>query len=175
MCQAYADAGFAVAGFVGHNHHVDSPTATVATVSGIEHGPGDGRSAPHVVEFPSLDFRFLAHPGLTWPTDTRARAVAFMADNGIEAVEKYNAGRQQYAGHIDAIELANDDAHNPLQIGQSYMVVDVPTASPDAVVAAIRRGNVELVNRGFSWAGKLVQGAALWANRAVGRTEAEPY
>lgn len=110
---------------------------------GIEHTI-DAERYLHVVEveFPGGPFRFLAHPKRPFPTNTRTNAKRVIKKYDLDGVEKFNAGVKQYEGEIrDAVELANDDAHNDWQTGTSYMVVE----SGD-VEDAIRRGQFKTVN-----------------------------
>lgn len=150
------------------DHDVRTPTRRLR---GVERTI-DAASTLHVVEVEG--FRFLAHPALTFPRDTRARAAAYVRDHNLDGVEKYSRGFQQYTGTIDipgVVELANDDAHNEWQACASYMLVDVsPGASQRRVLDEIRAGNVRLENPALDAVeycrGRLAQGVHL-ARHAV--------
>jgi hypothetical protein len=66
---------------------------------------------------------------------------------GLDAVEKYNDGFAQYEGSLGMPELANDDAHNPIQIGTSYMMVDVESPTKRNIMREVKNGRAELVNK----------------------------
>lgn len=130
MLDEYANRGYALAGMVGHDARPSGPPRWGPTdvIYGIEHEIRGPPNRIHVVEFPDHNFRFLAHPGSSWPEDTKRKAREFMRENSIHAVEKYNAGEEEYEGHIaGVIELANDDAHSPGAVGTSFMSVSKPS------------------------------------------------
>lgn len=131
----YADAGFVTA-VTDHDTWTDTDR-----IRGVEHTIAEPGKL-HIVELED-GFRFLAHPRLPFPTDTRERAAAYVRDHGLDGVEKYSRGIKQYSGSIGGVvELANDDAHNPFQVGLSHMLVDAPR-DHGAVLAAIKRGDFE--------------------------------
>lgn len=177
MARRYRDQGFGAVGFVGHDSAPVETGDAVAAAVGVEHELRPLPRRLHVVEFPEHDFAFLAHPATAWPTDTRAKAAAFAHEHGLDGVEKYSRGRMQYAGSIPGlVELANDDAHNPHQVGESHMVVRVQ--DPDGptrrvlgqVFDALRRDEFETVNRRRSQpryvVGRVRQAVALSGHRA---------
>ena len=155
MAARYRQAGFGTVGFVGHDATPETPNrAALPVVVGIEHELRTEPRRLHVVEYPQFGFRFLAHPNLTWPENTRENAADYVASHDVDAVERWNRGIQQYEGHISGVaELANDDAHNPHQIGDSHMVFptgvlrDSQGLSLHRVFDALRRGEFWAVNR----------------------------
>lgn len=175
MARAYQNAGADLVGFVAHQAHVDAAreahNATrggVMAVDGIEHGPGSGKTHPHVVEFPEHDFAYLAHPRKTWPERTKAHAAAFVREHGLDGVERFNAGRQQYRGAFPepVVELAGDDAHSPRGVRRSTMTVHATERTPAAVFDALRHGNFEINNHGPRFGARASKALALsvaWA------------
>lgn len=160
MRRAYARRGFDVVGFVGHGELVATGAGDLAAIDGIEHGRGTGQTEPHVVEFPAHDFRFLAHPARTWPTNTAERALEYVREYDLDGVERWSAGVENYELSLPVLELASDDAHNPWMVGTSYMEVDAP-AEPRAALDAVRAGRFEPVNRGPSTPGRLFKAVVI--------------
>lgn len=155
------------------DHDVWSPVAHKDwRLPGVEHTIEAGPKL-HVVQV-GHDFRFLAHPSIPFPEDTRRQAEEFVRLNGLDGVEKYSRGIKQYEGSIDGVvELANDDAHNRFQMGLSYMEVEARSPRAPDVLQAIRRG--DFVNRvEFDplkyGVGRAIQAASL----ALDRQWAEP-
>lgn len=162
MAQFYRERGI-VSAVTDHDVFTESDRLV-----GIERTIEKGRKL-HVVEFPEHGFSFLPHPRRPFPTNTKQRATAYIEAHGLDAVEKFSQGKQQYEGHIDGvIELANDDAHNHWQIGLSYMSVDARADDPGSILAAIRRGQHRLHNEfdpGRYAMGKTAQGVSMVAER----------
>lgn len=125
------------------DHDEWSTPTSEGRLPGIEHTVDADRYLHIVeVELPDGPFRFLAHPKRPFPTDTKQQAREVINRYDLDGVEKYNAGVEQYTGRIEeAIELANDDAHNDWQTGTSYMKMDCGT-----VESAIRSGDFKMVN-----------------------------
>lgn len=165
MAAAYRRRGYVTA--VTDHDSWSSPAAD-DRIAGIEHTIDEDRFV-HVVELGD-GFSFLPHPQRTFPEDTRERAAAFAYEHGLDGVEKFNRGRQNYEGHIDGVvELANDDAHNTDQIGLSHMTVDVEAPTGAAVMHEIRNGQFEVHNEPSNFrtiAGGLRQGLAMGTGKA---------
>lgn len=149
MLDAYRDVlgPAAAVGFVGHDSLVRTHDENSVTFDGVEHEVSTSPRRLHVVELPDHDFSYLAHPSETFPDDTRERAMETVRRLGLDGVEKYNAGEKQYEGRLPTLELAGDDAHNPLGAGVSYMKVRVRRPTEGNIMDAIRRGDYTLVNR----------------------------
>jgi hypothetical protein len=147
MGDAYRRRGFGLIGLVGHEARPVVTESPIPTITGRERPVEYDGSSVHVVEYPDEQLSFLAHPRHYWSGNVRAKARAAVHDLELDGVEKFNRGRIQYEGRIeDAVELANDDAHNTRQVGGSYMMVDTPTLAPMDVVRSIQEGRVELRN-----------------------------
>lgn len=136
-------------GVVGHDHHVSAKSMTlpdgVIVLDGIEH---EVQTNPrvHISEYPSQDLSILAHPRLSWPSNTLADTRRAVGRYGVDAVEKYNAGRKQFDGDVGVPMVAGDDAHSPVGVGRSWMRVDADEFSKNAVVDAILKEDFEIVN-----------------------------
>lgn len=145
-------------GLVGHDAEPTEEAEAVLSITGVEN---EIRTTPrrlHVIRFTDPEFSILAHPALTWPTDTRRQAAAFIDSHDIDAVEKFNGGRQQYSGHIPGVrEVAGSDAHSPLVLGSSHLVVQTDTVSADAVIDAIRQGDYTIVADRPPWHRRLFE------------------
>lgn len=169
MAFAYSTQNYEAVGLVAHEARPPEPEPRFTTVAtGIEHGAGDGTVEPHVVEFPDHDFRFLAHPALTWPDSTKLHVREWLRSHDVDGVEKYSAGRVQFQGDLDVddvVLLANDDAHNPRQIGASYMTIDGLPLTFGEALEAIRAGDHELHNESPSTIGQLEKSACVAAHR----------
>lgn len=170
LAAAYAERDIDVVGIVGHGSvpDIDTEGLPVEVLTGIEHELRKHPTRIHVVEFPEYDFRFLAHPRLTAPDGDLAETRALIDRLDVDAVEMFNRGSRHLSDReaVDVPVLANDDAHNTAQVATSYMAARVPRGTPQAVVDAARRGEVQLHNPGrgrFQHArGKLLQGLSLW-------------
>lgn len=139
---------FVLLGFVGHDFRPQVDVEGVLSVAGVEHEIRQEPTRLHVLRFPDHDLQILAHPQLTWPTETEAHARQWMreTDLRIDAVEAATSGRPQYEASVsDVVEVAGSDAHSPLVIGSAFMVVMVQEVSADAVMKAIKRGHVHTV------------------------------
>lgn len=142
---------FAMVGFVGHDRRPQLGQDGVLIETGIEHERRPPPNRLHVIEFPDQDFRILAHPKVTWPTNTREHVHDYLAENpSIEAVEKWRGGRKQYRGHVPAIELGSSDAHNALLVGASQVVVSTSDVSQAGIFEAIRADQFQVRNRAVS-------------------------
>lgn len=170
---ATADPPAALVGLVGHDARptvTPNPDGSTSVITGIEHETrADNGNRLHVVEYPDHDFRFLAHPRLTWPDSPREKARQFARENDIDAVERLNRGKWQYSGSLGVPEIGNDDAHNTHQVGSSYTVVEADAGDPQTLLDAIRNGETMLANRGArldeQLAGRLHQGINLARER----------
>lgn len=134
-------------GFVGHDEEVHVRTPGVITFSGSEFSKTSGPNGIHVIQFDEPGIRILAHPGRTWPNDTKREAKAAIEKYNIDAVEKYTGGRKQYEGHLPVVELNGDDAHSPIGAGRSSLRVDAPRLSKHAIAESLSRGDFDMVNR----------------------------
>lgn len=147
MIDQYADAGFGAVAITDHDQRTSVPDDDrLITLEGIEHTV-DAERHTHIVEIPDHDFRILAHPAFSHPEDPKAAIRELAREYDLDAVEKWNCGARQYRGDLDAplIEVAGDDAHNPLQVGHTYMEVPDSVSSAGGVISAIRSGRHELV------------------------------
>lgn len=133
-------------GFVGHDHAVRVNHPDVVTLDGVEHEIRKRPTRLHVVEFLDHDFKYLAHPKTTFPDDTADGAMRAVERYDLDAVEKYNAGSKQYDGSLGVPEIAGDDSHSPLGVGESMLAVDVDRLTEDAVVDELKAGRVHMMN-----------------------------
>lgn len=153
LARVYRAAGFGAVAITDHDVVTEPPAVDgIHVLRGIEHTV-DARDHLHVVELVDHGFSFLAHPAFSFGDDRIPDAVEWAQERGLEGIERFNGGTRQMADTVQTplLELANDDAHNPVQVGHSFMVV------PDGldergVVDAIRSGQFHLVrrNRPFS-------------------------
>lgn len=170
MAQEYADRGFDVVGFVGHDERPSVPgDLPVETLTGIEREVRKRPTRVHVLDFPDHDLSVLAHPRLSHPQDTVTEMEATAETLGVDAVERFNRGVEQYGGYSPSLpETASDDAHNTSQVATSYMETDAPPTA-EGVVQAVKDGNVQLVNEPagrLRYArGRLLQGVGMASRR----------
>lgn len=157
MVDEYARRGFDIVGIVGHDARPpEVQDAPITVLRGVEHEL-DKSSKLHVITYPN--FSFLAHPRLTFPTDTKSHARRIIDQYDLDGVEKINRGTVQYSGHIaGVVELAGDDAHNPPQVGSSFFHADAwpPTTT------RLRNPGVMTHER---WAGRALQATSLAGER----------
>lgn len=139
MARAYREAGFDAVGFVGHGEMTTVDAPGLVTINGVEHGVGPG---VHLVSYPQHDFHIAAHP--KYGVFPRRALRSFVETFQPDAVEKFNGGIGQYTGSLDTLEVAGDDAHNPTQVGTSYMEVETPRMTPAAIMENIKSGNYTL-------------------------------
>lgn len=152
--------GYGLVCMLGHDVKVSVRDSPVPTVSGIEHTVDDNIDL-HVVSIPELDFKFLAHPRKTFGPQSKQNAMSVVKALELDGVEKFSNGIQQYEGHLPTIELANDDAHNALQIGSSFMTVEVNNPSKKEIMQKIKQGEIKLHNNSRSILGSIAKGAAV--------------
>jgi hypothetical protein len=133
-------------GFVGHDHLVRTENRSIPTIDGVEHEKQTSPRRLHIVELVDHDIRYLAHPSETYPENTYERTREAIDEYNLDAVEKYNAGKQQYEGSLSVPELAGDDAHSPVGAGRSYMRVYAAGETEGEIVEAIMGGEFEVVN-----------------------------
>lgn len=143
MASVYNSMGYSAVGFVGHDEMANVKSENLIIFNGIEETVSTDPEI-HVVRFPEMGFSFLAHPGRT--DMDKEEMEQFIRDNNLDGVEKFSNGVEQFEGDVPAIELANDDAHNILQIGTSFMEVEVNDINRGQIVQALKRGDVELKN-----------------------------
>lgn len=146
MVKTYKRLGYDAIGFVGHDKSSEFESDDIIVFRGIERTISESPEI-HIVDFPEMDFQFLAHPSRIMASDTKKTAQRIIDDRNLDGVEKFNNGVQQYRGSLDAIELSNDDAHNLFQIGTSWMELDVEDITRGQIVQALKRGDVTLKNR----------------------------
>lgn len=147
IVREYRKMGFGAVVLTDHDAATDAPdVGGILSLTGVEHTV-DAESHMHVVEIPPLDFRFLAHPGLPLPENTRDRAAAYARENGLDGVEKFNGATKHYDGSIpDLHEIASDDAHNAFQVGHSYITVPEQPTSAAVLREQLHSGRYELVH-----------------------------
>jgi predicted metal-dependent phosphoesterase TrpH len=63
---------------------------------------------------------------------------------------RFNRRALEYAASADLPVVGNSDTHFLWQLGRTYTLIDAPP-EPDAVIAAIRHGRVQLVTRPLTW------------------------
>lgn len=144
----FADNGFGALAITDHDAITEPPRQSLIQPRGIEHTL-HGKKHLHVVELSDHDFKFLAHPRLTFPVNTRENIHRMLDELDLDGVEKYNSGVQQYHGDLDrrgVVELANDDCHNRLQIGHSYMTVPDSVDTEEELIGALKAGKHILEN-----------------------------
>jgi len=97
MAQAYADGGFDVVGFVGHDAIPDPPETDlpVTILRGTEIERRKDPTRVHVLEFPDEGLRILAHPGKTLPGASQNRILALAQRLNVDAIEAFNRGGPQ--------------------------------------------------------------------------------
>lgn len=145
MVEKYKELGFDAVGFVGHDEESTFESDELLILRGIEHTISRSPEV-HVVEFPQQNFSFLAHPQRMLSSDTKGDAMEIIIDMAIDGVEKFNNGFTQFGGSLPVPMLANDDAHNTLQAGSSFMEVNVDKLTRKEIIRAVGRGDVEFVN-----------------------------
>lgn len=173
MAAEYADRGFDVVGFVGHDARpdIDTDAMPVTAVAGIEREVETDPRRVHILDYPEYDFTALAHPRLSYPASTQTKTRMAVEAYGVDAVERFNRGRDELGEPVtvDSPLMAGDDAHSTHQVGGSYMVVEARSDDPSDVFEAIKRGRVELHNPGLRrrdyYAGRMHQGLALVGHR----------
>jgi len=140
MVRTYRSLGYDVVGFVGHDKIASAHHDEMIVLNGIERTISVVPEI-HIVEYPSHGIKFLAHPRRINPADTKRRAMEIIDQYDLDAVEEFNGSHRQYVGTIAATEIANSDAHNPMQAGSTYTMID---ADPDieSVIEAINDGRV---------------------------------
>jgi len=171
LAQMYADRGFDLVGFVGHDRRPDVAEETahipIEVVTGIEHEVQTDPRRIHVVDFPTFDFSYLAHPSLSHPTETLEQALMTAESYDVDAIEVFNRGSRELPPTVLSgwPQVANSDAHNTFQLGASHMTADLHRLTPQSVFDAIRRREVELHNPGLPardyYTGRLHQGLNL--------------
>lgn len=134
-------------GFVGHDEEVHVAAPGVITIPGAEYSKTPGPNGVHIVKLPNAGLRILAHPGRTWPEDTKANAMRAVDKYRLDGVEKYTAGKKQYSGNLPTLEVSGDDCHSPPGAGFSYLRVNADGLTEDAVCDALSRGDFDMVNR----------------------------
>lgn len=171
MLDAYREQDFDAVGFVGHDALVDVEGAAddLILYSGIEHTV-DRAEGTYVVEFPEYDFRYLARPSYRDKHVTPQEVLETAREHDVDAVEKYTNAWRQYDGNLPLVEVASDGAHNPQQVGSSYMLVDVDVCDRDAIMQAVMEGNFEIVNGRRSVLGNLGKGIAVAAHQLANHT-----
>lgn len=150
---------FAMLGIVGHDQAPTEVPEDILSLVGVEYEIHTKPRRLHVIRFEEPSFTILAHPALTWPTNTREQAAEFIDANDIDAVEKWNSGHGglQYQGNIEGVvELAGSDAHSGLMVGASYMLVDTETVSAPAVIQAIKNEEFHVVTTPVPWHRRLL-------------------
>jgi len=133
-------------GFVGHNEVSEFDTDRFIVFNGIEREVSEDPEI-HIVEYPEIGFSFLAHPKRIDFENTKEIASGIVQNGNLDGVEKFSSGRKQYKGSINSLELANDDAHNILQVGTSHMEIEVNEITKGQVVQALSRRAAGLKNR----------------------------
>jgi len=175
MAREYADNGFDLVGFVGHDQRPEQPERDmgVAVMTGVEHELRTSPRRLHIIEFPDQELRILAHPSLTHPENTEEKAVVDADEYGVDAIEAFNKGYRELPDSVvmDSYpRVAGDDAHNTHQIGSSYMESSVE-ATPEKVAEAVKDGRVTLQSPGLPAtsraAGRLHQALALVASGEI--------
>jgi len=134
-------------GFVGHDTEVEATNPSTITFRGVEHSITNGVRGTHIIDMEGGDLSILAHPGWTFPQETKRQAMDVVDDYGLDGVEKWTGGRRQYEGTLPVLEVAGDDAHSPLGTAYSYLRVNATDTTKDAVLGAIKRGDFDVVNR----------------------------
>lgn len=173
MAEAYADQGFDFVGFVGHDQRpeIDDTGLPVNTMTGTEMEIRTEPTRLHILEFPDQDLTILAHPKVTWPTETEENAIRTAEEYDVDAIELFSRGEQHLPepSNDGFARVANDDAHSTLQTGGSYMTTMVDSPTPDAIARRVKQGQVELHNPGLGpfryYASRLHQGLALIQHR----------
>jgi len=155
MLRGYRRHNFDVVGFVGHDEMAGVRSDNLVVLNGIEHTIST-KPEIHVVEFPDYGYKFLAHPRRITKLDTKDVASKIIQKRNLQGVEKYNNGVKQFSGDLSVPSLANSDAHNPFQIGTSFMLVDSPKTQ-GSVINAVRSGEAKAVNRFRRPLGKLIK------------------
>lgn len=145
LVNEYARAGFDAVALTDHDRMTDPPGVPgMVEIPGIEHTV-DAQRHLHVVEIPSLDFSFLAHPRLPFRDDVRQAAIEYAHDEGLDGVEVANGVDWQYEGVIDGLhELATDDAHNTYQIGQAWVETERRVGSVADVRDVLHSGDYDI-------------------------------
>lgn len=176
MAQEYADQGFDMVGFVGHDSRpeIDTDDLPIMAVTGIEHEVETEPRRVHLLDFPEYDFLALAHPKMSHPESPHTGAIMDSTGYGTNAIEAYNRGKSQGIA-TEAMEyptIASDDAHSTFHVGGSFMEVPVDRMTPEAVFEAVLDGKATLRNPGLSrreyYTGRLHQGLALLGERYGG-------
>lgn len=157
MAKAYERLGYDAVGFVGHDEMSEFEYSDIIIINGIEHTVSKVPEI-HIVEFPEHNFSFLAHPSRILAADTSKIADNIIRDRNLDAVERFNNGLGKYDGKSDVPQLANDDAHNLLQIGSSYMEVEVTEPTEANIMRAIKQDRAELKNTRRRVLGTMVKG-----------------
>lgn len=145
MIDRYKKQGFDAVGFVGHGERAQVTSNEMIIFNGVEI---EVREKPeiHIVKFPDMGFWFLAHPMRDAPDRTPEDVQDIVDSFNLDGVEKFTNGVEYDVDEVDAVKLANDDAHNVFQVGTSFMEVEVDRINRRQIVAAVKRGDIELFN-----------------------------
>lgn len=164
MLRTYKMAGYDVVGFVGHDEMANVKSEELLVINGIEHTKSTNPEV-HVVEFPSMDFSFLAHPSRI--SNITSEAIANLARrHSVDAIERFNNGVGQDTADLDLPQVCNSDAHNVFQVDTSYMTLE-SMRQRQAVINAIKNGDVELRNNMRRPFGKAVK----WMDVSLGQRD----